>query len=97
MGERRISANQNVALRLKAKKSSKKPRFFFSAAKHLERPHRYWTFRGKGSEISNPVRGRKLMIRHATASLDGSEINNPVRGRKHCARGYCFLEKLVMR
>ena len=59
-GERRVCANQNVALRLKAKKSSKKPRFFFSAAKHLERPHRYWTFRGKGNEIDNPVRGRKL-------------------------------------
>ena len=59
MGERCISAKQNVTLRLKAKKSPKRKGFCVSAAKHLERPHKYWPFRDMGNEIDNPVRGRE--------------------------------------
>ena len=83
MGERRISEKQNVTLRLKAKKSPKRKGFSVSAAKHLERPQKYWPFRDMGNEIGNPVRGRKRSDvpckRHVRIR---NEIDNPVRGRK---------------
>ena len=83
MGERRISEKQNVTLRLKAKKSPKRKGFCVSAAKHLERPHKYWPFRDMGNEIDNPVRGRKLRLVISYIKLGHSnEIDNPVRGRK---------------
>ena len=87
MGERCISAKQNVALRLKAKKSPKRKDFIFSAAKHLARPHKYWRFRDMGiqlfsNEIDNSERGRKLSDLLAKDVLACSEIDNPVRGRK---------------
>ena len=83
MGERCISAKQNVTLRLKAKKSPKRKGFCVSAAKYLERPHKYWPFRDMGNEIDNPVRGRKHKAAMIARAAVGNEIDNPARGRKH--------------